>query len=366
MLFRNRPVEYEFVKRKSSFGPNLLAIVLTSAAALFLYIDYQGAIRPVASIKPDLGLDASLENELRNAVDEQIAESNTVETTQETDSTSTQDAISVVESESTAKVDDAVSEETEQVAQVDTAETKVEVKEESPSRVANRQLIEYLENTESRLAKVDTYTATFIKQERVGTKLLKKQKMAAKFAHSPKSVYFKWLNFEKGREVLYKEGSYEDKMLVRKGGFAGRFLPTLKLAIDSSLVKAENRYNIKMAGLRPMITKALDYRRADLEASNGVNCQQLEDVEVEGVMCMCFQFDYDSETVSKAAAEYRQSLIYINKETEMLVGVRNYGWMDGESDEDRLLEYYIYTDVDLEQRLADEDFNRFNKKYRLK
>ena len=363
MLFRKRPVEYEFVKRKSSFGPNLLAILLSSAAALFLYIDYQGAIRPVASIPGQLGEVASLEDELNNAVNEQIAESAITEDDQQSSDSNLAEADlaseEVVETEAADQV--AVVD----VQQADSNEEPV-VEEESPSKLANRQVIEFLEQTDSQLAKVDTYTATFIKQERVGTKLLKKQKMSAKFAHSPQSVYFKWLTFEKGREVLYKEGSYDNKMLVRKGGFSGRFLPTLKLDIDSSLVKRENRYTIKMAGLRPMITKALDYRRADLEAASGVHCQQMEDTEVEGVMCMVFEFKYDNESVSKAAAEYRRSLIYINKKSETLLGVRNYGWMEGDSDEDTLLEYYVYTNVDLEQRLADEDFNRFNKKYRLK
>ncbi|MBM83226.1 MAG: hypothetical protein CMJ78_21910 [Planctomycetaceae bacterium] len=330
MLFKKRPKQYEFAKRKTSIGPNVVAIIISSVAVVLLYQDYQAPIRPSPPAIMT-GNQGSIEDELDNLI---VA--------------SGVDEIKIVNDGTKG----------------DEKEEKVEEPQLTPSQLALKQIIGLYDKSHADVAAVGSYSATFIKQERVNGSLLDKQEMAGKFNNDPHRVYFKYQNYDKGREVQYKADVEPEKLLVRKGGIAGRLLGALELALDNFLVTKENRYSIKMAGLLPLMKKALDLRRNDLTAESGVTCEQIDDIEVEGIMCTQFEIRYDDPSASKAAKDYKRSLVYFNKDTNFVVGVKNFGWATDGEEEEQMLEYYIYKDVDLEKRIADKDFSKLKKRSR--
>ena len=82
----------------------------------------------------------------------------------------------------------------------------------------NKVVMSLLDQMESSYATVNDYVSVFHKQERVNDKLLPEETIQFKF-QKPFKVYMKWIKepFE-GREALYVEGQYNNKLIAHKGG----------------------------------------------------------------------------------------------------------------------------------------------------
>ena len=99
-----------------------------------------------------------------------------------------------------------------------------------------------------RFRRIPGYTATLIKQERIGSTLAEEVSLEIKVRHDPFSVYMKWLTVDPGKEILYVDGTNDGNLLVRLGGFKGRILPVS--AFDPSrTVLGESRYPITKVGI---------------------------------------------------------------------------------------------------------------------
>jgi hypothetical protein len=70
------------------------------------------------------------------------------------------------------------------------------------------------------------------------------QTIQLKLRHKPYGVYMKWLEGgDVGRELLFAEGQYDDKMQVRLGGRKA-VLPVMKLDPNGSLAMKESRHPV--------------------------------------------------------------------------------------------------------------------------
>ena len=228
-----------------------------------------------------------------------------------------------------------------------------------------------LEQGRRRLADVPDYTCTFFKQERLGTELSEGQIMELKMRHKPFSVYMKWLNGEKGRELLYVDGEQDNKMLVHPGGWKARIVPSIKLEPDSSLAMAESRHPVTMVGLLKLSDEIITRRRGEIERKCPVRCRFIENETANERPCYCFVSTYLDR---KASEEYRKSIQYIDREWLLPICVKNYAWpeanqsfaSDGALDEATLVEHYGYSELQFNQQLANDDFDRLNKTYNFR
>lgn len=216
-------------------------------------------------------------------------------------------------------------------------------------------------------AEIPDYTATLYKQERIGGELLEGQTVAIKLRHEPFSVYMKWLTGDRGRQVIYVDGQNDDNMLVQLGGIKGRLLGTLTIDPRSSQAMSETRHSITGAGLLALARKTLEYRHRDLERGEGCQCEIHDNQTHNDRPCYVFVTTWDSPEFNDT---YRKSVLYIDKELSMPVCVQNYTWaVDANPetlDEDTLIEFYSYSDIQIEQDLADGDFDRTNRSYRMR
>ena len=81
-----------------------------------------------------------------------------------------------------------------------------------------REMLMLLDEMDSSYSRVNDYVGVFHKQERIGGKLDEGETALFKF-QKPFKVYMKFIDGpSKGTEALYAEGSYENKLLVRRGG----------------------------------------------------------------------------------------------------------------------------------------------------
>ncbi|MCA9024748.1 MAG: DUF1571 domain-containing protein [Planctomycetaceae bacterium] len=210
------------------------------------------------------------------------------------------------------------------------------------------------------------YTATLHKQERLGGKLGEVQTVQVKLRHEPFSVYMKWLTFDKGRELIYIEGENDGKILVQPGGWKGRLTGTLALDPTGHLAMSESRHPPSEAGLVRLAETLLSYNRKNLKTNRGWTCEMHDNQSFQGRDCYLFITTYDSPDVSEI---YRKSVQYIDKELSLPIVVKNYTW-DSEADvakidESTLIESYTWTDIRVDQRLANADFDETNSSYRF-
>jgi hypothetical protein len=214
---------------------------------------------------------------------------------------------------------------------------------------------------------VSDYTTTLYKQERIGGELLDGQTMSMKLRHEPFSVYMKWLDGDRGRQLIYVDGQNDGNLLVQLGGVKGRLLGTLSINPTGSQAMAESRYPITGAGLLRLAKKIVEYRQKDLERGTGVHCEMHDNQMLNDRPCYMFVTTYESPEYCET---YRKAVCYIDKELSMPVCVRNYTWaVDANPetiDEETLIEFYSYSDIKIEQNLPSEAFDRANEDYRMR
>ncbi|MGQ0636271.1 MAG: DUF1571 domain-containing protein [Planctomycetaceae bacterium] len=241
------------------------------------------------------------------------------------------------------------------------------------SKLALRLHVALLELGRHRIAQHPDYSATFLKQERIdGEDIQEPQVCQLKLRHSPFSVYMKWLEGgDEGRELLYVEGQYENRMQVKLGGPKGNILPRLKLDPHGSMAMAEARHPVTEMGLLQLADIILKYRKRDLGLNDGLRWQMLADQKFMDQDCFCFVVEYASKEVEPL---YRKSITYVDKQHCLPVGVKNFAW-PGEGnptddpqalDEATLIEYYGYKDLRFETRLSDADFDKSNAEYKFR
>jgi hypothetical protein len=234
---------------------------------------------------------------------------------------------------------------------------------------AVRRKLEMLELGRKFLESVPDYTAQFSKQELVGGELLDEQIIQFKCRHQPFSLYLKWLSGDVGREVLYVDGQHDGDMIVHAGGWKAR-LPSLSISPNSPLALGESRYPVTNAGLLPLIKTIVAAHAHDATRDSIQRCEQLPDEEFDSRQCAVFVVMYKNSQVSPV---YRKSIVLIDKEWNVPLYTRNFGWPDAnaaqtetELDDATLIEFYTYTDVQFRQQLAEVEFDRTNEEYRFR
>lgn len=215
---------------------------------------------------------------------------------------------------------------------------------------------------------VADYTVMFHKHERIDGDLQEPQTIQLKVQQKPHfSVYMKWQNFERGRQLLYSD-QYDDGCIVVKFGGMKRFLPSVRLEPNGSLAMSESRYPATAAGVLGMIEQITNHREHDMKTKPKMVCTRTE-VEFDGRPGVQFFFQYDDKTGNKT---YRKSYLTIDKEYQVPVDVRNYTWSnqaegltDAQLDKQTLIEQYSFTQLNPTTQLADSDFSRENPRYRM-
>jgi len=212
----------------------------------------------------------------------------------------------------------------------------------------------WLQDAEQRLAQVDSYTAVFHKQERIGGELLPEEVVRMKFKR-PFKVYIRWFKPPlAGQEALYVEGANNGRIKGHAAGLLGLF--NVNLDPRSKLAMRRNRHPITESGIESLVKRIGENIRKGLQASELTAKELGEEVlygrktkKVEGLL---------PKDASKGYYCYR-SLLNIDLETKVPIQVRIFDW------EDQLIESYGYEDLKLDAGLTDADFDPKNPQYRF-
>jgi hypothetical protein len=213
------------------------------------------------------------------------------------------------------------------------------------------------------------YACTFNKQERIDGELSEVETIDFRMRHEPFSVFMHWqTGDQKDQEALYVDGLYDGKLIVQPGGIRSSFVrKSLELDPEGRLAMNASRHPVYRAGILNLAKITLDYHRGFLQRGEGYRCEMRDDQELAGRPCYLFVVEHESPEYSPV---YRKSFLMIDKELLIPICVRNFGWPEGEIEGDlddaTLVEFYTYTDITIEQQMADAEFDRDNESYRFR
>lgn len=113
---------------------------------------------------------------------------------------------------------------------------------------------------ETAYARVQSYTARFVKQEVVDGTLRPREEALLKFQR-PGLLYLRWTaGPPAGREILFVPGRNDDRMLVREPGWLSS-LVTVAMAPDSPRVLRESRHPVTDVGIGRLVELIVDNAR---------------------------------------------------------------------------------------------------------
>ena len=216
---------------------------------------------------------------------------------------------------------------------------------------------------------VQDYTALLVKRERVNGVLGPHEYMSAKIrcrkvvngqVIQPLSVYLSFLKpaAVRGREVLYVEGQYNNKLIAHEGGLKGRFLPTVKLPPTGNMAMKGQRYPMTEIGIENMLVKLIQ---------RGEQAKALPDVQSEISTATINKRPCSVLTVTQPTKRpellFYQAKVYMDNELNIPIRYIAYDWPKQPNASLEVLEEYNYLNLKLNVGLTDKDFDPNNSTY---
>jgi outer membrane lipoprotein-sorting protein len=212
----------------------------------------------------------------------------------------------------------------------------------------------WLKHAESKLARTDSYTAIFHKQELIQQKLTEEETIFLKFK-KPFKVYMKWVKEPyKGRESLYIDGYNDNLIKVRECGLAG--IITVDIDPKGTLAMKGNRHPVTHSGIEnlvKLIRRTFEKGVSDRE----IHLREKGEERVYGRTTKKVEVVFPKNKANRYYC-YR-ALMNFDVETKLPIRVQIYDWND------TLIESYGYEAITLDAGLTEADFDPNNPAYRF-
>lgn len=210
-----------------------------------------------------------------------------------------------------------------------------------------------LDRMEANYATVQSYTARFIREERVGDVLRPREEALLKFQR-PGRLYLRWISGPpRGREILFVEGRDDDRILVHEPEGLARVF-TIVMAPGSPRVLRESRHPITDVGLGRLIEliagnarRALNRGELTVVDRGTSNESERRERRLELVL---------PRDPGKGYYCYR-ALVTVDDASGLPVETTIFDW------DDRLVASYAYRDLRLNVVLTALDFDARNPEY---
>ena len=212
--------------------------------------------------------------------------------------------------------------------------------------------------TDLAISQLDAFECELHKQERIGTRLERVNRIEFKQTKEPSRFYLRWLEPFAGREVIFELHKRGNRMLIHEGGLLRRTTPDFIMPMDHALAEKFSRHPVSDLRIQRIRRELRRYRE---DASNVhekavlvSDRETLRDNE-------CFQVLIRFVNPDQGPAEYRRFDIFIDKETFLPLRWDRYDW--DENGEEQLLEYFEIVNLNTDVQLTDEDFSPNNVEY---
>ncbi len=210
------------------------------------------------------------------------------------------------------------------------------------------------------------YSGRLIKRERIDGQLQSYQFINVKMRceqerdgeRVPMAVFMHYLAPQslRDRRVLYIEGQYNGRMLVRKGGTSLEHVK-LRIAPDSASARRESNYPITDIGFDKMVERLRqrmieDMRNDPLGDNTIVN--HFTDAQVGDRVCTRIQVLHPQQSDK---VDFHEANLFVDDELQLPIRLTVHSWPEKPSDDPLLMEEYTYVNLRVNVGLTDADFN---------
>ena len=232
-------------------------------------------------------------------------------------------------------------------------EPPVDENQKPPSTLL--EVIDFARSSKSAVEEIKDYKAVFTKTELVRGRVVK-QVMDMKFRTKPFSVYFRYRQGnEAGRQAIYVEGKFGNNLVVKEAKGLGAMAGRLYFKLDDPTVMAENRHPVSQVGIANVLNTALTVwdRESKVETAQ-VDVKFFPKAKLGDVACDAVQLTY---LKPHPELKFQVVRVYFDKESKLPVKAERYGWPRSAGEKPPLVEDYTYTNVKINQKLTDADFD---------
>ena len=218
------------------------------------------------------------------------------------------------------------------------------------------------------LEKIQDYSATLAKRERIGGKVLDYQYMFVKLRQKPFSVYLRFLGpkEQKGQEVIYCEGKNRGVMLAHGVGLEGK-LGTLPLKPDGAIAMRNQVYPLTELGILNLTKRLVEvgqqdakYGECDVKFYEGA---KIKDGHGGSRICTCIEVVHP---VPRQNFRFHLARIFVDKELNLPIRYESFDWPKTPGGKPELLEEYTYLNLKLNNGFTDADFDIKNPAYNFR
>ena len=207
--------------------------------------------------------------------------------------------------------------------------------------------------------KVQDYTCTFYKRERIDGKLYTPHVMTMKARTKPASLYFKFIQPNRGREAIFIHGRNNNKIVAHDVGFGRVIAGTMHLDPKGGMAMEENRHPVTEAGLGSMID--LVKERWDTELHPGESVLLFHPrAKVGDRACLMVESIHPRRGPEFM---FHKVKLYVDRELGLPIRFEAYDWPKHPGGEAELIEEYTYANLKINVGLKDSDFDPNNGQY---
>lgn len=240
-----------------------------------------------------------------------------------------------------------------------------------PREVALSEMLDIArEALNATITNVDDYTARMIKHEQDRSGVLQPRseafiKVVTRHVGGkpggPMKVYMRFDSPDsvQGREVIWSENMNEGKLQIREAGMIGRMM-TVSLEPTSMLAMRGQRYPITELGITRLLEKLIERGGEDV-GDPSVTVVQNDGHVFDGRKLTLLQIKRSHP--SEREDDFSSAELVLDRERNVVVSFRSFGWPSKSNPEPPLIESYEYHDLKLNAGLNDIDFDTTNPDY---
>ncbi len=214
------------------------------------------------------------------------------------------------------------------------------------------------------IEKLEDYSATLAKRERIGGKLTDYEYIFVKVRHRPFSVYLYFLGppAKKGQEVIYIDSKNDGKMWAHGTGLQDTMFGTVSLTPTGMIAMRGQRYPLTELGILNLVHRLIEVGNDDLKYGE-CEVQFIKGAKINGRTCTCIQVVHP---VPRRNFLYHLARIFVDDELNVPIRYAAYDWPKQSGGAPEVMEEYTYLNLKLNNGFTDADFDIRNPNYRFR
>jgi outer membrane lipoprotein-sorting protein len=216
----------------------------------------------------------------------------------------------------------------------------------------------------AKMDRIQDYSATVVKRERIGGKLNEHEYMYVKVRHKPFSVYMYFIGPAgvKGQECLYVSGVNNGNMWAHGVGIKQTMFGTVSLKPDGPVAMSGQRYPITELGVLNLTKRLVEVAEQDVKYDE-CEVKTIKGAKINDRPCTCIQVMHP---VPRRNFLFHIARIFVDDELNVPVRYEAYDWPKEAGGQPELMEEYTYLNMKVNNGFTDADFDIKNPNYHFK